>query len=169
MSRAQRTYEYFKTLSADPETGIKFIQGVEHLEVPPAEYLDKDAVDRAYRHLDDFRVLDDSELPAEVKWGATYQTYVVNSPEHIAYLLRRIVANGGRARQCTLTNLDEAFTLEPNVRSVVNCSGMGLTDEKSFIIRGIHTPHLHLAMLTSPRPNMYREGPMRRNHHTPKR
>lgn len=114
--------------------------GIEHLEAPGAEYLDKNAVDIAYGHLDDFRVLDGAELPPMVKWGAEYKSYVVNSPVYLAYLLRRIVENGGRVRQCTVSSLEEAFTLEPNVRAVVNCSGMGFGDEKSFIIRGLLTP-----------------------------
>ncbi|RJE26152.1 FAD dependent oxidoreductase superfamily [Aspergillus sclerotialis] len=135
-NQARRTYEDFKTLAEDPEAGIKFIEGIEHLEAPPADYLDTEAVKIAYGHLDNFRILDKAELPTGVKWGVKYKTYVVNSPVYCAYLLRKIIFNGGKAREYTLKSLEEAFTLEHNVKTVVNCSGMGFGDSKSFVIRG---------------------------------
>lgn len=144
-SQGQRTYEQFKTLSAsEPDAGIKFIEGIEYLENPPAEYLDKDIVDNTYCHLDEFRVLDGSELPAGVRWGARYTTFVVNSPVYCAFLLRKIVSNGGRTKECTLSSLEEAFSLDSHVRAVVNCSGRGFGDPKSFIIRGMPCSCLYL-------------------------
>lgn len=105
-------------------------------------------MDVAYGHLDGFRVLDASQLPDGVKWGVKYRTFVVNSPLYCAYLLRRTLLNGGRMRECTLSSLDEAFSLEENVKAVVNCSGTGFGDEKSFIIRGIYLP---IYLFLSPR------------------
>lgn len=106
--------------------------------------MDGNGVDAAYGHLDDFRDLggdgdddDGSELPEGVRWGVRYKTYVVNSPVYCAFLLRRILSNGGRTRVCTLSNAEEAFRLDRNVRAVINCSGLGFGDAKSFIIRGI--------------------------------
>ncbi|KAJ5587187.1 D-amino-acid oxidase [Penicillium hispanicum] len=135
--QAQRTYEFMKRVAADePAAGIKFIQGVEHLEAPPPEYLDAQSVRNVYSHLDGFRHLSSEEVPAGVKWGVQYRTYVVNSPVYCAHLLRQFVVKGGRTKQYMLVNLKEAFALAPNVSTVVNCSGTGLDDPKSFIIRG---------------------------------
>jgi hypothetical protein len=69
-------------------------------------------------------------------WGVRYETFVVNSPVYLAYLLRRFILLGGRTREYTLADPREAFYLGENVRTVVNCSGVGFGDEKSFIIRG---------------------------------
>lgn len=90
-------------------------------------------------YLDGFREFGADALPEGVKWGVRYRTFVVNSPVYCAYLLRRFVLNGGRTRTYNLADLNEAFYLAENVKTVVNCSGLGFSDPKSFIIRGIAT------------------------------
>ncbi|KAJ5527065.1 D-amino-acid oxidase [Penicillium frequentans] len=135
--QAQRTYEFMKRVAADePGAGVKFIQGVEHLEAPPNEYLDAQSVLNVYEHLDGFRHLTSDEMPEGVKWGAQYISYVVNSPVYCAHMLRKFVLKGGDTRQYNLANIKEAFSLASNVSAVVNCSGVGFEDPKSFIIRG---------------------------------
>ncbi|KAJ5740238.1 D-amino-acid oxidase [Penicillium malachiteum] len=135
-SQAHRTYEFMKRVADEPAAGIKFIQGVEHLEAPPHEYLDAQSVRNVYTHLDGFRGLSSSEVPEGVKWGVEYGTYVVNSPVYCAYMLRKFVLKGGSVKQYALANIQEAFSLAPTVNTVVNCSGLGFEDPKSFIIRG---------------------------------
>lgn len=137
-NQAQRTYEYLKR-SAEPSAGIEFIQGIEHLEAPPAEYLDPQSVRNVYSHLDGFRALRGEEVPEGVKWGVQYGTYVVNSPVYCAHLLRKFVLKGGETKRYTLADVNEAFSLG-NVKTVVNCSGIGIGDPKAFIIRGTLTP-----------------------------
>ncbi|CAG7998916.1 unnamed protein product [Penicillium salamii] len=133
-NQAQRTYDYLKR-TVEPGAGVEFIQGIEHLEAPPAEYLDAQSVRNVYSHLDGFRALGKDEVPEGVVWGAEYGTYVVNSPVYCAYLLRKFVLKGGETRRYTLANLKEAFTMG-DVKTVVNCSGMGIEDPRAFIIRG---------------------------------
>lgn len=137
-NQAQRTYDFFKQLAADqPAAGIEFIQGVEYLEAPPSEYVDQQSVRNVYSHLDGFRMLSSGELPDGVTWGVQYRTYVVNSPVYCAYMLRKFILRGGTTKQYTLVNLKEAFALAEDVKIVVNCSGLGFEDPKSFIIRGM--------------------------------
>ncbi|KAJ5757545.1 uncharacterized protein N7511_006239 [Penicillium nucicola] len=136
-NQAQRTYEYMKRVAADePGSGVSFVRGVEHLEAPPAEYLDAQSVKNVYSHLDGFRALKSGEVPDGVVWGVEYGTYVVNSPVYCAHLLRKFVLAGGEVRRFDLVNLMEAFSLAKGVRTVVNCSGTGIGDAKAFIIRG---------------------------------
>ncbi|KAF7183803.1 hypothetical protein CNMCM7691_004225 [Aspergillus felis] len=138
-SQARRTYEYFKQLAAkDPSSGVQLLDGEEQLESPPLDYLNEANVQNAYAHLDGFRRLTQDETPSEVNWGVRYRTYVVNSPVYCAYLLRKFVLNGGQTREYTLVDPMEAFELAGTgtVRTVVNCSGLGFGDPKSFIIRG---------------------------------
>ncbi|KAJ5488825.1 hypothetical protein N7539_003715 [Penicillium diatomitis] len=135
--QAKRTFEHLRSLAVtEPAAGIQMLQGVEHLEVPPVEYMDAQSVRNVYSHLPNFRYLSQNELPAGVKWGVTYGTYVVNSPVYCAYMLRKFILKGGFTRQYTLMNIREAFALADNVKTVVNCSGSGFDDPKSFIIRG---------------------------------
>lgn len=134
----------FKNIVAqEPAAGIKEVEGIEYLENPPKEYLERKGVEDAYSsYLDGFRELgsgQDDGLPDGVKWGARYKTFVVNSPVYCAHLLRRFVLNGGRTKTYDLAGLNEAFYFAENVKTVVNCSGMGLNDPKSFIIRGAPT------------------------------
>lgn len=140
-SQARRTYEHFKKLSVEePASGVEFLEGVEHLDAPPPEYLriNNDQKD-VYSHLDYFALLPRDELPDGVKWGARYWTFVVNPPVYCAFLLRKFILRGGRTREYTLANTPmEAFKLAPNLKTVVNCSGVGFADPKSFIIRGMY-------------------------------
>ncbi|OJJ61746.1 hypothetical protein ASPSYDRAFT_40279 [Aspergillus sydowii CBS 593.65] len=136
-SQAQYSYTQFRTEAANPASGVALTDAIEHLENPPPEYLTEDVFDN-YTHLDDFRKLSPEELPPGVKWGVKYRTFCINSPVYCAYLLRRFILRGGETREYTLANPKEAFYLarNRNVKTVVNCSGMGFGDEKAFIIRG---------------------------------
>lgn len=137
-NQAERTYKYLKRVAADePGAGIKFLKGIEHLEAPPAEYSDPQSLRNVYASMDDFRHLTKDELPVGVKWGVEYETWVINSPVYCAHILRKLILKGGRTKQYTLANVKEAFSLAQNVRTVVNCSGLGFDDPESFIIRGM--------------------------------
>lgn len=134
--QAERTYEFMKRVAVDePEAGVRFIRGIEYIEAPSPEYLEGGLGD-IYSHLDRFRQLSEEELPANVKWGVEYDTFVVNPLVYCAYMLRKFVLKGGRTCKYSLANLNEAFSLAGNVRTVVNASGNGFGDPKSFIIRG---------------------------------
>ena len=133
------------------------MDGFEYLEAPEGGYLDREGVEDAYGggYLEGFEELSPSNtgggkggLPDGVKWGVRYKSFVINSPVYCAYLLRRFVLRGGRTREYTLADPREAFHLAENVKTVVNCSGMGFGDPKSFIIRGACTPYTNLTLTT---------------------
>ena len=133
------------------------MDGFEYLEAPEGGYLDREGVEDAYGggYLEGFGELSPSNtgggkggLPDGVKWGVWYKSFVINSPVYCAYLLRRFVLRGGRTREYTLADPREAFHLAENVKTVVNCSGMGFGDPKSFIIRGACTPYNNLNLTT---------------------
>jgi len=139
-NQAQRTYEFFKRVATEePAAGVKFLPGIEHLEAPPPEYLDRQSVRNIYSHLDEFRYLSSDELPDGVLWGVGYGTYVVNSPVYCAHMLRKFILKGGSTKRYTMAHLNEAFSIAANVKTVINCSGLGFDDPKSFIIRGTVT------------------------------
>ncbi|PVH89412.1 nucleotide-binding domain-containing protein [Cadophora sp. DSE1049] len=133
-SLARRTYDHFKIYAADnPDACISFTTGMDWLERPGDEYL---TAKTRYQDIDEFRVLRPEELPSGVKWGASYKTWCVNTPVYLCHLLRRFILNGGRIVQKRLESLSEAFTIVENVRTVINCSGVGFNDPASFITRG---------------------------------
>lgn len=143
---AKRTYAAFQRIVAEEPSasGVCFMPGEEYLQNPPSEYLDAVAnvSKSAYAHLSEsFEQLSSAEVqdPA-VRLGIRYWTYCINSPVYAAYLLRKFVLKGGRTTEYTLAALNEAFSLESNVTTVINCSGMGFGDPKSFIIRGQFFP-----------------------------
>jgi len=109
------------------------MKGVELLETPSKEYVNTVG---CYADIDDFRVLPSAELPSGVKWGASYTTYCVNTPVYLAHLARKFILNGGKIVRKRLESLEDAFNLAINVRSVINCSGVGFNDPKCFITRG---------------------------------
>jgi D-amino-acid oxidase len=110
------------------------MKGIELLENQSQAYVDTEG---RYKDIDDFRVLEEGELPSGVEWGAEYTTYCVNTPVYISHLMRRYILNGGKIIRKRLSSLHDAFTVEHDVRTVVNCSGVGFNDPKCFITRGI--------------------------------
>lgn len=157
--QCRRTYDIFKRIAAEePASSIKFIEGIEHLEAPPPEYLDATSRTNAYGHLEKYHELSKDELPERVRWGASYLTWTLNSPVYCAHLLRKFVLKGGQTKEYALANLLEAFKLASNVKTVVNCSGTGFNDPKSFIIRGVLAWHdfAYALILTTCRTNVPR-------------
>lgn len=173
----RHSYEVFRKIAAEePAAGVEFMEGIEHFEDPPQEYLDavRDP-DSAYAHLgDSLRELTPAELPESVKWGIRYRAYCINPPVYLAHLLRKFILRGGQTKEYTLASLLEAFHLANNVTTVVNCSGLGFADPKSYIIRGMQlTSHPFQTILplttTIYRPNLSRPQPLSLDRHPPKR
>ena len=149
-SLARRTYEHFKKYAADnPDASISFINGMDWLESPGEEYL---TARTRYQDIDEFRVLNPEQLPPGVKWGASYKTWCVNTPVYLSHLMRRFLLNGGRMVQKQLESLSEAFTIHENVRTVINCTGVGFDDPASFITRGMFNALLTVIFLTDTQP-----------------
>lgn len=133
---AKFTYERFKKLATDrPELGVKLVEGIDYVsgEAAPAYQ----ALPPEYTGVDGFRVLRKDEMPAGVEFGARYQSYTVDVETYAFHLLRRFRLDGGQLLRKHLNSASEAFYLESHeVRLVINCSGMGFGDPKSFVIRG---------------------------------
>jgi FAD dependent oxidoreductase len=140
--QARRTYNVFRQIAADePAAGVKFMEGIEYFESPSPKLLEAfGRSDSAYAHLDGLREIPPEELPEDIQWGVRYWTYSLNPPVYCAYLLRKFVLRGGETKEYALASPMEAFEIASNVRTVVNCSGIGFSDPKSFIIRGEHCP-----------------------------
>lgn len=110
------------------------MSGCDLLEVPRREYV---GLEGGLGELEGFRVLEKGELREGVAWGARYRTWCCNTPVYLSYLMRRFLFNGGRVLRRELESLHDAFKVAGNVRTVVNCSGMGFNDPLCFIIRGM--------------------------------
>lgn len=124
--------------NSEPGVGVRRLPGIEYLEDPPVEYIKQDVHSFTEETgLPGYRRLDTRELPEGVKLGYQYETYCINAPLYCANLLRKFIVQGGKTVQRELKSEWEAFILAPNVKLVVNASGMGFGDAKSFPIRGM--------------------------------
>ncbi|KAJ3545019.1 hypothetical protein NM208_g2716 [Fusarium decemcellulare] len=101
-----------------------------------------------------YRKYEAHELPDGVRLGFEYETYCINSPLYSGNLLRKFIIQGGKTLQRELKSEWEAFALAPNIKFVVNASGMGFGDAKCFPIRGqIELTNLTTANKTITRQN----------------
>lgn len=144
---ALATFRRMKSVQASsPDAGITFMKGVEYLENPSPEYraLAREGSGEGSAKalgLEGFRVLEGSELPDDkVSLGLEYDTWCVNPMVYCSFLLNRFVFRGGRILRREITRPEEVFEMRDlggPIRAVVNASGMGFNDPKSFIIRGM--------------------------------
>lgn len=156
---ARYAYSLFEKIVEDePAAGVQFMDGIEHFESKPSkEYLEdiQECLDKkktpqlpsnhqgeqkhinAYEHLiPSLRQLSSEELPSRVQYGISYRSFCVNPPVYCNHLLRKFILQGGQTRKYRLADLQEVFHLEDTVKVVVNCSGRGFCDPKSYIVRG---------------------------------
>ncbi|PGH26372.1 hypothetical protein AJ80_01870 [Polytolypa hystricis UAMH7299] len=133
---ANVTYHRFKELSVKfPGIGVQFLEGIDYVsgEATPAYT----ALLPEYAGLEGFRVLGPNERLSNAEFGARYEAYTIDPDVYLFHLLRRFKLAGGQVLRKKLKSITEAFEIEERrVRLVVNCSGTGLGDPKSFIIRG---------------------------------
>ncbi|ETN39731.1 uncharacterized protein HMPREF1541_05957 [Cyphellophora europaea CBS 101466] len=123
-------------------TGLALLPAIEYLERPGPGELALRTGDTYASPTDNFRILATSELPPDVQWGCAYDTYCVNTPLYLRWLLRECQKRGARVLRHRLPNAKAAFGAAeklgfPGARTVVNCSGRNFDgDAKVGIIRG---------------------------------
>lgn len=128
--------------NASPESGVQVMPGVEYLEKPPPEALALKTGDVLAGIDDEFRVLDQNELPEGATWGCHYQAYCANVPMYCSWLLTNFQARGGRVIQRRISSAEDAFAIFEQeglgeVKTIVNCSGNNFgSDPKMKVIRG---------------------------------
>jgi hypothetical protein len=133
------TFDVFKQIAAANESsGVKLMDGYEYFESPSQEYLE---LKGRYSLIDGFRVLNETELPPDVKFGVTYRTFSLNPPVYLAWLEQQLISGGVKFVKQDLGSLMEVRTVVTDVdaRIIVNCSGVGFSDPNVFPTRGIST------------------------------
>lgn len=129
--------EFARLVDSRDLSGITMCPAIEFLDEPPAPYVDMTAETfAAETGLPGYRRMGASEVPEGVRLGFEYQTYCVNSPLYCSDLLRKFVLRGGKTLNRDLRSEWEAFSLREKVLFVVNASGAGFGDLKSFPTRG---------------------------------
>lgn len=133
------TYRHMEQLvSRYPECGVHFTKGIEYLEDAPQVYRDLTAETAPDLGITDFRLYAKEELPDKVNWGCEYKTWCANPMVYCLFLLRQFVLLGGRTVNMELRTPLEVRDMKafPDVRTVVNCSGVGFNDPDVFPTRG---------------------------------
>lgn len=121
-----------------PEAGITFMTGLEYLEEGVKGY-DALTLERAKEMgYEEFRFLAKEELPDGVKTGFEYRTWTLNPMVYCSHLLRRLHMGGCRFVKRDLRSVEEVFSMRDlgEVKTVINCSGVGFNDPSVFITRG---------------------------------
>ncbi|CUM67312.1 uncharacterized protein PRCAT00005005001 [Priceomyces carsonii] len=140
MQLTRETQTYFKRLeSEEPESSIRFLDGLEYFEAPDNFYLN---LSPGYSDkMSNFKKLPKKNLPHGVAMGTSYSTWVLNAPLYLQYLERKLsMKYGVEFVRCELMSLKQVFQTYPN-SIVVNATGKGLQysggyDPKVFLIRG---------------------------------
>jgi D-amino-acid oxidase len=142
---AIQTFHVMKRIASQhhiSEAGVKLMKGIEYLESPTSVESALKTGNIYAGPNDGFRVLEIGELPDGVKWGCEYDTYSLNVPVYLRWMMRRFQSNGGRVVKYTLECAEEVFDLADklmlgNVKTVINCSGTNFgKDVKMKVIRG---------------------------------
>ncbi|KAI9332892.1 D-amino-acid oxidase [Zopfochytrium polystomum] len=118
--------------------------GIMHL--PAFQYFSdypKDFVDPWFHRITPgYAHLPADKLPADRKFGITFETVTVNSPKYVAWLLAQCRARGMHVVHKDLKHIDEAATVAKKTDILINCSGFGartlggVMDDKVYPIRG---------------------------------
>ncbi|RAL00163.1 FAD-dependent oxidoreductase [Aspergillus ibericus CBS 121593] len=146
----RETYREMEDLAdRHPETGIQFIPAIEYFDTADPAYCDEKLVqENGYASWPGFRVLRSSELPAQyesIKLGVTYTAWVLNSPVYLKWLKDEAVKYGVSFIRARLSAIEEAVFIckerlsasgTDEVIAVINASGRGFNDPKSFPSRG---------------------------------
>ena len=122
-----------------PESGVQQVVGREVMEYVHPEKSKVKPGDVYVCKDDQFRVLENSELPAGAEWGCEYITWIINVHVYCRWLLTNFIRRGGNILQKRLSSLEEAFDILPGYVNplVINCSGRNFdTDPKTNVMRG---------------------------------
>ncbi|KAF7563696.1 hypothetical protein G7046_g489 [Stylonectria norvegica] len=138
-----RTFKTMKLIAeGSPASGINFTRGLDYVE-SLSEDINMLRTGQTFAgEDDDFRILDKSELPAKVIWGAEYETYCVNVRIYCRWLLNEFLDHGGRLIKKRLGKIEDAFSVlypeDPTMPVlVVNCSGRNFDLDPSVkVMRG---------------------------------
>lgn len=137
------TYKKFLKLSeSNPETSIRIIDGYDFIEFDNKFYKN---LSQGYTEIiEDFKLIKDSDLPGDAKFGAKYKTFSVNPYIYMKFLIDLMVSKKFKIElvQKYVSSLKQVSELYPN-STIINCTGLGLQysgcnlyDPKSFKIRG---------------------------------
>ena len=136
---ALKTYRQMEaTAKAYPEAGITFMMGLEYIDEGVSGYealtLEK-AKEMGY---EEFRFLAKEEMPEGVKLGFEYRTWTLNPMVYCSHLLRRLHIGGCRFVKRNLRSVEEVFSMKElgEVKTAINCSGVGFNDPDIYITRG---------------------------------
>ncbi|SAM05239.1 hypothetical protein [Absidia glauca] len=68
-----------------------------------------------------FEIIQQQELPKDVKLGYHYTTVLINTKRYISWLQTQFLSMGGRQRKTKINKLLDAITTQDHVNIIVNC------------------------------------------------
>ena len=137
----ERSLQMFRELAHDPGSGVRMAPAVAVGELTAAEAMSSAAATL----IPDLRSADPGELPAGFDNGFHATLPMIDMPQYLDYLMRRLGAAGCEIEEHPVSSLAEAADSAP---IVVNCAGLaagGLTGDDT--VRPIFGQHV---VLTNP-------------------
>ncbi|KAJ3214819.1 14-3-3 protein, partial [Clydaea vesicula] len=129
----QISFDTFKKLVDDKEVGLML--------VPALEY-SKNTIENLWyeNFVPDFQEIKAKDLPVGQNYGFKFQTYCINVPKYLQWVLNQFKLNGGKIKHKTFKSIHELNIDNPDV--VLNCSGLqaqslnGVNDKLVYATRG---------------------------------
>ncbi|KAM0747430.1 FAD dependent oxidoreductase [Meredithblackwellia eburnea MCA 4105] len=133
-----------KMLRDDPDAPLMFRPQIEYRTFERNLVNGVDQLSLIAKYSPNFRMLEKSELPPDIPFGATFDTLMIDTPSYLPYILKKFTDAGGVVIRSTLKSLTDVFQLPPlrnlSIAAVVNCTGLGarelVKDQKVFPTRG---------------------------------
>lgn len=134
------SFKIFKDISETfPESSVRFMKGIDYIEANEKPYV---GLSKGYSEgLENFEIINKRDLPENVKFGATYDAWCLNSPLYLQFLERRLKMFYNVAfKHTNLVSLKQISQIYQGC-TIINCSGMGLSynggyDPNCYPVRG---------------------------------
>ncbi len=135
---SERSLEVFRDLADDPTTGVRMAPAL-----AVGEFIGAEAASPAAELIPDLRPADPADVPGNYGAGFRATMPMIDMPQYLDYLTRRLAAAGCEIEARPVSSLAEVADAAP---IVVNCAGLGaaaLTGDDS--VRPLFGQHVVLA------------------------
>lgn len=137
-----------QTKLGGPHSGIARCMSFEYFD----EFPSISKLNSLKSYLEDYNEIPDNELPKNVKFGISFNSWSFNCPKFLSTFQRYLQAQGIKFVRQKLTHISQAL-LNTSSKTIFNCTGIGahklegVNDSRVYPTRGqvvvVKAPHIH--------------------------